>query len=56
MNESSQITGGIENAVFLHLDIPHTAGRGSDFPFEAVLQEHLQFPQEYFLLVLLFRG
>jgi hypothetical protein len=34
----SQITGGGEN-VPLHIDTPHTKGRGSDLPFEAVLQE-----------------
>jgi hypothetical protein len=28
-------------------------GRSSDLPSEAVLQEYLQFPYEYFLLVLL---
>jgi hypothetical protein len=33
--------------------IPHTDGRGSGLPFE-VLQEWLQFPYEYFLLVLQF--
>jgi hypothetical protein len=26
----SQITGGVENAVPLHVDIPHTGGRGFD--------------------------
>jgi hypothetical protein len=29
------------------------SGRGSDLPFVAVLQEYLQFPYEYFVLVLL---
>jgi hypothetical protein len=28
----SQITGGVENAVPLHVDIPRTGGRGSDLP------------------------
>jgi hypothetical protein len=44
---SSQITGGVEYAVHLHVDVPHTGGRGSDLPFEAVLQEYLHFPYEY---------
>jgi hypothetical protein len=43
----SQITGGVANAVPLHVDIPRTGGGGSDLPFEAVLQEYLQFPYEY---------
>jgi hypothetical protein len=46
-------TTSVENSVSLHVDIPRTGGRGSD---EAVLQEYFQFPYEYFLLVLLFRG
>jgi hypothetical protein len=46
---NSQITGGIENAVPLHIEIPRTVRRGSDLPFEAVLQEYLQFHCEYFL-------
>jgi hypothetical protein len=50
----SQVTGGVENAVPLHADIPRTGGRSSDLPFEAVLQEYLQFPYEYVLLVLPF--
>jgi hypothetical protein len=45
----SQITGGVENAVSIQVDIPGTGGRGSDLPFEAVVQEeYLQFPYEYF--------
>jgi hypothetical protein len=52
----SQISGGVENAVPLHLDIPRTGGRGFDLPFEAVLQEYSQFPYEYFILVLPFGG
>jgi hypothetical protein len=51
----SQITG-VENAVPLRVDIPHKGGRGFDLRFEAVLQEYLQFPYEYFLLVLPFEG
>jgi hypothetical protein len=50
----SQITGGTENAVPLHVDIPRTGGRGSNLPFEAVLQGDLKFPYEYFLLHLPF--
>jgi hypothetical protein len=49
----SQLTGGVENAVPLHVDIPRTGGRGSDLPFEAVLQEYLTLPYKNFLLVLL---
>jgi hypothetical protein len=52
----SRVTGGVENAVPLHTDIPRTSGRGCDLPFEAVLQEYLQFSYKYFLLVLPFRG
>jgi hypothetical protein len=48
-----QITGGVENAVPLNVDIPCTSRRDSDLPFEAVLREYLQFPYEYFLLALL---
>jgi hypothetical protein len=40
----SQITGDVQNAVHLHVDVPRTGGTGSDLPFEAVLQEYLQFP------------
>jgi hypothetical protein len=50
----SQIKVGVENAVPVHVGIPPTGGRGSDLPFEAVLLEYLQFPFEYFLLVLPF--
>jgi hypothetical protein len=50
----SQVTGGVENAVLLHVYIPRT-DRSSDLPFEAVMQEYLTFPYEYFL-VLLFGG
>jgi hypothetical protein len=38
----SQITGGVENAVPLHVDIPRTGGRGFDLPSEAALQEYLK--------------
>jgi hypothetical protein len=34
---NSQITGGVENAVPLHVHIPRTGRRGSDLPFEAFL-------------------
>jgi hypothetical protein len=44
----SQITGGVENAVPLHVNIPRAAGSGSDLPFKAVLQEYLQFPMKIF--------
>jgi hypothetical protein len=52
----SQITGGVENAVPLHVDIPRTGGRGSDIPSEDSLQEYLEFPYECFLSVLPFEG
>jgi hypothetical protein len=35
----SQITGGVENAVPLHVDIPRTGGREFDLPSEDSLQE-----------------
>jgi hypothetical protein len=47
----SQITGGVENAIPLHADIPRTGGRGSNLPFQAVPQEYLQFSYKYFLFV-----
>jgi hypothetical protein len=53
---ATQITGCVENAVPLHADIPCTGGRGSGVPFEAVLQEYLQFPYEYFLLFFFLSG
>jgi hypothetical protein len=34
----------LENTVPLHVDIPRTGESGPDLPFEAVLQEYLQFP------------
>jgi hypothetical protein len=43
-----QITGGVENYVRLHVVILRTGGRGSDLPFEAVLQECLQFRTNFF--------
>jgi hypothetical protein len=49
----AQITGDVENVAPLYVDIPRTGGRSSDLPFEAVLQEHSQFPYEYFRSVLL---
>jgi hypothetical protein len=52
----SQITGGVESAVLIKVDIPCTSGRGSDFSFEAVLLEYLQFSDGYLLLVLPFGG
>jgi hypothetical protein len=49
----SQITGGIENAVPLHADIPRTGGKGFDLPAEDSLQEYLKFPYKCLLSVLL---
>jgi hypothetical protein len=40
------MTGGVENSVPLHAHVPRTSGRCYDLPFEAVLQEYLQFPYE----------
>jgi hypothetical protein len=50
----SQITD-VENAAPLHVDIPRTGGRGSDLLSEDLLQEYLQSPHEYLLLVLPFK-
>jgi hypothetical protein len=50
---SSQITGGVENAVPLHVDIPGTDRRGFDLPSEDSLQKYFKFPYECFLSVLL---
>jgi hypothetical protein len=50
----SQNIHGVENAVLLHVDIPRTGGRGIDLPSEDALQEYLQFPCQYFRLVLPF--
>jgi hypothetical protein len=52
----SQITGDVENAVPLHVDIPRIAGRGFDLPSEDDLQEYLKFPYECFLSALQFEG
>jgi hypothetical protein len=49
----SQITGGVENAVPLHVDIPCTDRRGFHLPSEDALQEYFKFPYECFLSVLL---
>jgi hypothetical protein len=48
-----QIIGGVENVVPLNVDIPRIGGSSSDLLFEAVLQEYLQFLNEYFLIVVL---
>jgi hypothetical protein len=50
------MTGGVENAVHLHVDIPHTGARYYDLLFEDVRKELCEFPYEYFLLVLPFGG
>jgi hypothetical protein len=52
----SQIRGDVENAVSLHVDIPRTNGKCSELPHGAVLQEYVQLPYEYLLLVLPFGG
>jgi hypothetical protein len=43
----------VENSIPLHVDIPRIGIRGSDLPFQTVLQEYLQFPYEHFLVVFL---
>jgi hypothetical protein len=53
MKKSSQITGGVENAVPLHANIPRTGGRDFDLPSEDALQEYFKFPYKCFLSVLL---
>jgi hypothetical protein len=50
---NSQITGGVENVVPLHVDIPRTSGRCSDLPSADVLQEYMKFFYECFLSILL---
>jgi hypothetical protein len=45
----SQITGGVENAVPLHGNIPRTGGRDFEIPSEDALEEYLKFPYECFL-------
>jgi hypothetical protein len=45
----SQMAGGVENAVPLHVDVPRTGGRDFDLPSEDALQEYLKFPLEFFL-------
>jgi hypothetical protein len=52
----SQITGGVENAVPLHVDIPRTGRRGFDLPSEDSLQEYLKFSYECFLSAHPFEG
>jgi hypothetical protein len=48
-----QRTGNIENAVPVHVDIPHTGGRGFDLLSEDAVQEYLKFSYECFISVLL---
>jgi hypothetical protein len=42
----SQITGGVENAVPLHTDIPFTGRRGFDLPF-IIVSLKTQVPQSF---------
>jgi Ni,Fe-hydrogenase III small subunit len=46
MKGSLQITGGVENVVPLHVDIPGTGRKGFDLPSEDSLQEYMKFPYE----------
>jgi hypothetical protein len=39
----SQVMGSVENFDRIHVGTLRTGGRGSNLPFEAGLQEHLQF-------------
>jgi hypothetical protein len=48
----SQITGGVENAVPLHVDIHRTGGRDFDLLSEDALQGYLKSPYESFISVL----
>jgi hypothetical protein len=48
--------GGVESAVHLRVDIPHTGGRCFDLSSEDYLQQYLKFPYECFLSVLSFEG
>jgi hypothetical protein len=52
----SQITGGVENIVPLHIDISCTGRGGFDLPSEDSLQQYFKFPYKYFLSVLPFEG
>jgi hypothetical protein len=45
----SQITGGVEYGVPLHVDIPLTGRRSFDLSSEDALQEYFKFPYECFL-------
>jgi hypothetical protein len=47
----SQITGGVENTIPLHVDIPCPGERGFDLPSEDAVQVYLKFPYECFLSV-----
>jgi hypothetical protein len=47
----SQITGGVENAGPLHVNIPCTGRRGFDLPAEDAVQEYFKFPYDCFLWV-----
>jgi hypothetical protein len=40
----SQITGGVENAVPLYVDVSHTGRRGYDLSSEGAVEEYLKFP------------
>jgi hypothetical protein len=40
----SQITGGVEKAVPLKTNIPHTGRKGFDLPSEDALREYMKFP------------
>jgi hypothetical protein len=52
----SQIIGGVESAVPLHVDFPRTGGRGFDLPSEHSLREYLKFPYECFFFQPFFRS
>jgi hypothetical protein len=54
-NEVVTIHNAIQNAVSLHIHIPHI-GRCSDLLFEAVRQEYFQVLYKYFLSVFFHLG
>jgi hypothetical protein len=41
----------VENVVPLHVEIHRTGGRRFDLPFDAALQKYLQFPYNFFLVL-----
>jgi hypothetical protein len=46
----SQITGGVENTVPLHVETPRSGGRLSDSTFEVALHYSCKFPEDKSIL------